>query len=131
MLPCFIALSVLLASSWLYVRTFSRRRGRLPLPPGPPASWFGSVQGLPQSHRWLKYAEWTKLYGKRVIELFQCSCDILLDRGPDIHPCIRESRPDPQFRCCGGRPARKAWQQVFLEARESYGPRAVRFYTLP
>ncbi|KAF8642415.1 hypothetical protein AX16_009680 [Volvariella volvacea WC 439] len=36
--------------------------GSLPLPPGPPASWFGGVQ-LPQTYPWLTYADWRETYG--------------------------------------------------------------------
>lgn len=39
-----------------------RRRG-LPLPPGPEASWLGTVKA-PQSYPWLTYAQWNAIYGK-------------------------------------------------------------------
>ncbi|KAI0920500.1 hypothetical protein AcV5_010217 [Taiwanofungus camphoratus] len=35
---------------------------RLPLPPGPRTSWFGSVD-LPKKYPWKTYAEWRKIYG--------------------------------------------------------------------
>lgn len=39
------------------------RRRALQLPPGPEASWFGTVQA-PQSYPWLTYAQWKAVYGK-------------------------------------------------------------------
>ncbi|EMD42231.1 hypothetical protein CERSUDRAFT_110763 [Gelatoporia subvermispora B] len=42
---------------------FRRSKGsRPPFPPGPKASWFGSVN-LPKSYQWVTYAEWRKTYG--------------------------------------------------------------------
>ncbi|GJE87610.1 cytochrome P450 [Phanerochaete sordida] len=46
----------------LVVRLYRRADRRLPLPPGPKATWFGSV-GLPREYQWLTYAQWKKIYG--------------------------------------------------------------------
>jgi hypothetical protein len=35
---------------------------RLPLPPGPRASWFRAIW-LPKTHPWLTYAQWKHTYG--------------------------------------------------------------------
>lgn len=37
-------------------------RPELPLPPGPPTSWFGGVQ-LPKTYQWHVYAQWKEIYG--------------------------------------------------------------------
>ncbi|KZT05964.1 cytochrome P450 [Laetiporus sulphureus 93-53] len=46
----------------LYLRSTARR---LPLPPGPKTSWFGSVE-LPKTYPWKTYAEWRQNYGNLI-----------------------------------------------------------------
>ncbi|KAG2140991.1 cytochrome P450 [Suillus clintonianus] len=43
---------------------YSRRRSRLPLPPGPPPKFFtGNVHQLPKKEPWRMYATWAETYG--------------------------------------------------------------------
>jgi hypothetical protein len=44
---------------------YSRQRGRLPLPPGPPPNfWTGNAhQLLPKNEPWRVYVRWAEIYG--------------------------------------------------------------------
>lgn len=44
----------------------SRRRGGLPLPPGPRGflPFVGNIGSMPADYQWLTYAEWAKQYGQ-------------------------------------------------------------------
>ncbi|KAF9044808.1 cytochrome P450, partial [Hymenopellis radicata] len=54
-----------LAATLLYLRNRFQSQRQLPLPPGPPSSWIGSVQ-LPQKYPWRGYAQWRHIYGDLV-----------------------------------------------------------------
>ncbi|KAG1779526.1 hypothetical protein EV702DRAFT_1084879 [Suillus placidus] len=43
---------------------YSRQRGRLPLPPGPPPKLFiGNAHQLPKNEPWRAYVTWAEIYG--------------------------------------------------------------------
>lgn len=48
--------------AFLYYGLVSQKSQRLPLPPGPKTSMFGSVD-LPKTYPWKTYAQWKKTYG--------------------------------------------------------------------
>jgi hypothetical protein len=65
--PILLAL-VLIAPFALVLLSSDRSRKRLPLPPGPPGlPIIGNLLDIPRSREWLKYAEWSRQYGKLAI----------------------------------------------------------------
>ena len=59
--------------TFVYNRTQTKRRTNasgLPLPPGPRGLPFvGNVFDMPQTHNWLKVAEWKEKYGKSPVHV--------------------------------------------------------------
>jgi hypothetical protein len=55
----FVSCAFILLARYL---STSHKAQRLPLPPGPKASWFGGIQ-LPKAYPWLTYAQWKDTFG--------------------------------------------------------------------
>ena len=75
-----LALFLVVPAGYLVGRYVSKRRKRLPLPPGPAGlPILGNVFGLPMKEAWLTYMKWTKRFSTFGIDWintarFSCHC---------------------------------------------------------